>query len=268
MPNQFIDRLKSLFSVAKQLKLKGVITGLQAGAEFSQLIKPIGERPLILAPHPGDEVMAMGGTMALYAKSRVQLRVLTLTAGCRGTNTGRLSRALGPKRKREQIKGFEEIGVVTPTWWSLDENFTITDDMVSEFLDYVDDLNPDVIYLPSILDDHSDSRSAVELVYKTLPRLPKSKLRELWIGQYELWTPLVPNKLLYCDEVIAKKEAAIKCHESQLLCRDYLGAMLGLSRYRAAMLGFGSNAEGFFMTKAPEFLAIAAPTGIPVAEMI
>lgn len=261
MPNQFIGRLKSLISVAKQLKLKGVITGLQAGAEFSQLIKPIGERPLIIAPHPGDEVLAMGATMALYVKHKIQLRVLTLTSGCHGTNTGRLSRSLGPKRQREQTKSFEAIGgVITPTWWSLDENFVVTNDLVIQFLDYVDDLNPDCIYLPSLLDDHPDSRAVVELVVRTLPRLPKLKIRQLWIGQYELWTPLVPNKLLYCDEVIAKKAKAIAAHESQLLCRDYINAMLGLSRYRAAMLGFGSNAEGFFMTKAPEFLIMAAPS--------
>ncbi len=59
---------RNLYTVIKQLRVKGLITALQSGAEFSQLIKQLGERPLILTAHPGDEVMAMGGTMAWYAK--------------------------------------------------------------------------------------------------------------------------------------------------------------------------------------------------------
>lgn len=269
MANRFTQQLKSLASVAKQLRLKGTLTALQSGAEFSQLIKPLGVRPFVLSPHPGDEVMAMGGAMASYAKARTPVSVLTLTAGCRGTNTGRLSRQLGPKRKKEQIKGFEAIGgTISPSWWGLDEKFIVTDDTVESLLDVVSDLNPDIIYVPSFLDDHPDSLAAADLLARTLPRLPKMKLRELWVAQYELWTPIVPNKILNCDAVVEKKQQAIEAHESQLLCRDYLSAMLGLGRYRAAMLGAGSSAEAFYITRADQYLAMSESVRVPVLKQV
>lgn len=269
MFNQLSVHIKSLVVIAKQLKIKGVMTALQSGAEFSQLIKPLGARPLIIAAHPGDEVMAMGGTMALYAKHKVQMRVLTLTAGRRGTNTGKLSTSLGAKRHKEQQAGFDCLGgVILPTALNLDEKFALTDELISDVLDYVAQLNPDIIYLPSLVDDHPDSQLTVRLIGQILQRFPAQKLRELWISQYELWTPQVPNKLVLIDAVVAKKQKAIECHQSQLLCRDYLSAMLGLGRYRAAMLGFGSNAEAFFICRATQFLEFSSSTPVPVAKMI
>ncbi len=250
------DYARSLYSILKQWKLRGVITALLSNAEFSQLIQPLGQRPLILSGHPGDEVMAMGGTMAWYAKAKIPMTVLTVTAGRRGTNTGRLSRTLGPKRKKEQQAGFEAIGgVVHSLDWGLDEKFPLTDQLIFNLLDILDELNPDIVYTPSLLDDHPDSQRISQLLGRVIERLPSPRLRVLTVAQYELWTPLVPNKILSMGEFQETKKKAIECHESQLLCRDYLDAMMGLNRYRAAMLGAGNYAEAFFICDARQYAA-------------
>lgn len=259
----------SLYSILKQFKLKQLITAFVSGAEFSQLIKPLGERPLILSGHPGDEVMAMGGTMARYAKMRVPLTVLTFTAGLRGTNTGRLSKALGPKRQKEQLKAFEAIGgTINPVSWKLDEKFVVDDQFILSLVEQIDELNPDIIYTPSLLDNHPDSQSISEALVEVLKRLPSTRLSTLWVAQYELWTPIVPNKILNINDFEDVKQKAIECHESQLLCRNYLDAMLGLNRYRAAMLGAGSYAEAFFICNAKQYIEFLSRQSAPVIEMV
>ncbi len=264
-----IQQARSFFAVAKQLKLKGVLTAFTSQAEFSQLIKPVGERPLILSPHPGDDVMAMGGAMGWYAKLGVPMTVLTLTAGRRGTNTGKISKPLGPKRQKEAIKAYENFNdLVTPHFWDLDEGFVPTEDIMLQLLDLVDELNPDIIYCPSLLDSHEDSQTTGRLLYDVLTHLPSPRLKALQVAQYELWTPIVPNKILNIDEFRPTKQKAIECHETQLLCRNYLDAMLGLNRYRAAIMGAGTVAEAYFTSSSEQFKALVTQNPTPVVEMI
>ncbi|HEY1074155.1 MAG TPA: PIG-L family deacetylase [Patescibacteria group bacterium] len=260
---------RSAYTVFKQLKLKGLITAFSSGAEFSQLIKPLGSRPLILSGHPGDEVMAMGGTMAWYGKLKAPVAVVTFTAGRRGTNTGRMSKSLGPKRRKEQIAAFGVLPVeVHPTYWDLDERFPVTEDLIFQLLETVDEINPDIIYVPSLLDIHPDSQALNRALVSVIERLPSPRLKNLQIAQYELWTPIVPNKILSLDGYEETKQKAIECHESQLLCRNYLDAMLGLNRYRAAMLGAGNYAEAFFVCSAKQYVEFLNIRPAPVIEML
>ncbi len=259
----------SLYSILKQLRLKGVVTALLSNAEFSQLIKPLGQRPLILSAHPGDDVMAMGGTMGWYAKDEIPTTIVTFTAGMHGTNTGRLSRALGPKRRKEQLASYAVIGgAITPKFWELDEKFTVNQEHIFTLIELIDELNPDIIYVPSILDNHPDSQAINRMLVGALERLPAVRTKTLLIAQYELWTPSVPNKILSINEFQDTKQKAIECHESQLLCRNYLDAMVGLNRYRAAILGAGNYAEAFFICSAPQYCAFFSTKPVPVLEQI
>ncbi len=265
----FENHARSFFTVAKQLKIKGVLTAFTSQAEFSQLIKPLGERPLILSPHPGDDVLAMGGAMSWYAKLGTPMTVLTLTAGLRGTNTGKVNKKLGPKRQKESLNAYESFNeLVHPHFWNLEEGFVQSEELVLQMLDLVDELNPDIIYTPSLLDTHPDSQVTSHVLYEVLGRLPSPRLKNLLIAQYELWTPIVPNKILNIDEFRPIKQKAIECHETQLLCRNYLDAMLGLNRYRAAIMGAGTVAEAYFISSSDQFKSLVTQTPAPVVEMV
>lgn len=269
MTKQLLAYARSLVTVLRQYRLKGVMTAIQSRAEFAQLIKPLGTRVLVLGAHPGNEVMALGGTLAWYAKLGVPVTVLTFTAGRRGTNTGRLSKPLGIKRKKEQLAGLkciaDDIKLIS---WGLDERFLVDDQMVISLLELIDELNPDIIYAPSLLDSHPDNQTISHLLGRVLERLPSPRLKALTIAQYELWTPMIPNRVLNIDEFKEQKKEAIECHESQLLCRDYLDAMIGLNNYRAAMLGAGSSAEALFMCNARQYGEFVTSQPTPVIEML
>ncbi len=142
------------------------------------------------------------------------------------------------------------------------------DQMAISLLELIDELNPDIIYVPSFLDSNRDNQTISTLLLRVLERLPSPRIKALMVAQYELWTPLIPNRVLNIDEVHETKRKALECHESQLLCRNYSEAMMGLNSYRAAMLGAGSWAEAFFMCGAKQHVSFFASTPAPVLEML
>src|SRR6266540_6147923 len=201
--NRLTLYVRRVASVINQLKIRGLITAFTSGAEFSQLIKPLGSRPLVLSAHPGNDVMALGGTLAWYAKLNVPVTILTFTAGRHGTNTGRKSKSLGPKRRKEAVAAYKAIGgEIKPVFGDLDENFEVDDDLTQLLLEFIDDINPDIIYAPSFLDNHPDNQAISQVLVRVLRHLPSPRLRELWIAQYELWSPTVPNKVLNIDDYL------------------------------------------------------------------
>lgn len=65
--------------------------------------------------------------------------------------------------------------------------------------------------------------------------LKNNLVRSATIAAYEVWTPLIPNRLVNISSVIDDKRNALLEHASQLKELDYLDAALQLNRYRAAM---------------------------------
>jgi LmbE family N-acetylglucosaminyl deacetylase len=258
----------SLANVSKQLGVRGLIMASLAQAEFAQLIKPMGERPLVLSAHPGDDVMALGGAMAHYGDLDLPVSTLTFTSGTFGTNTGQRNQSLIKTRRNELLASYRALSSkITPHFLEEEEHFIASDDTVFALLEIIDDFNPDIIYTPSLFDDHTDNRSISFSLVHALLRLPTVRTRKIWVAQFELWTPLVPNRILMIDNQNSRKEKAIECHESQLICRDYLGAMQGLNRYRAAILGAGSSAEAFFVCSSQQYCAFLPGDKVPVIKM-
>lgn len=212
--------------------------------------------------------MAMGGTMGWYTKLEHPIIVLTFSHGCCGTNTGEFKKELGLRRKREQKAGCNTIcSAIQHTAWDLDEKFLLTQELIFSLTETIDELNPDIIYTPSLLESEQDNQTISQALAKALQGLPSPRLRDLYVAQYELWSPLIPNRILNIDDFVDAKTKAIECHESQLLCRDYLEAMKGLNRYRAAILGAGNTAEAFYITRAKHYMALVEPNSASPLEL-
>jgi LmbE family N-acetylglucosaminyl deacetylase len=92
----------------------------------------------------------------------------------------------------------------------------------------VTQFKPQLIYLPSFLDQHADHRATNEV-------LKNIELNKVLISAYEVWTPLIPNRLVDITAVVKDKVRAIEAHESQLANLDYKTAILSLNQYRGLM---------------------------------
>ncbi len=208
---------------------------------------------LVLAPHPDDEVFGCGGTLALHRRHGDEVTVIYLTDGSRGTASGRPDKALIAIREQEAQSGLKVLGDMKSHFWRFaDGKFEVNKTTIGLLREVIESIKPDVIYVPWFGDDHEDHFTVVPLMVEVLPLL-KDHLK-FEIRQYELWAPLVPNRLVKIGDVLEQKLHAMEAHHSQLASRSYRDGILGLNTYRGALAGFDEPAEAYFALNSERFL--------------
>ena len=196
---------------------------------------PAPSRLLVVAPHPDDESIGCGGTIALASSAAVVL--LTGT----------------PERRREAEAACAALGVERLEFLGLADG-AVPDggDAVGGLAAALVDFAPEVVLVPWPLERQGDHAAASRLVARAAADLPRARL---WC--YEVWSPLEPNRLVDIGPVVERKRAAIAAHESQVAALDYVEAALGLNRYRALLAPGAVHAEAFYECSADELLRLA-----------
>lgn len=201
------------------------------------------ERMLIVAPHPDDESIGCGGLLALYGP---QCDVLLLTDGRRG------------KSKQRKHLSDEEIIAIRAN--ELKDALTLTNVHGIIQLGIPDgelkkrkrtvlgfDMKPyRYIFVPNSKEMHPDHQAACRMI-KSARFWGKTRAK---VYEYEVWTPLpVVDVLIDISSVKEVKEKMIRKHVSQLECKDYLNAAMGLSSYRGLSCN-SSAGEAFYRSPA------------------
>lgn len=225
--------LRRLFFLPEKLRAKF--------QHLTHLDRPEGSRILVLSPHPDDDVLGCGGTIALHRQLGHEVRIVYLTYGEKGIPGLRPDQAM-TIRQSEATRAAAILGVESPYLHFLalpDGQLLAHVDRHPGLMKLLEDTTPDVIYLPSFIEAHRDHYAANLLLKNNLRR-------KCMISAYEVWTPHMPNRLINISPVLEIKRRAMLAHESQLRELDYLDALLGLNRYRAGMFHRGmAYAEAF-----------------------
>jgi len=218
--------------------------------------KPEGSNILVLAPHPGDDVLGCGGTIILHRQYGHDVNILYLTNGEKGVPGTNQNKAF-EIRKQEAIRASQFLQVDEKNLHFLhlpDGDLINHSGSNYEFRHILEKVNPDVIYLPSFVEKHRD-------LYATNVLLKNNLIQSCQIGAYEIWTPHTPNRLVNITPVIEEKRAAMREHDSQLHELDYLEASIGLNRYRAGMYSVAIQyAEAFVMSTSEEYFEVMMST--------
>ncbi len=202
------------------------------------------KKVLCLAPHPDDDTFGMGGTIKKMTISGVQVTVAYFCDGSSGTPDGIIDKKLIEVRKNEAKEAGKILGISEQVFFSYpDGKLAAGGASIRVLSDLIERINPDIIFLPSFLDNHPDHRIVNEILINTLTRM---KIDEILLWGYEVWTPAFINRLSEISLYIKTKQEAILAHRSQLKCRPYDKAITGLNQYRGGMLATGDFAEGFF----------------------
>lgn len=205
---------------------------------------PTGNRVLVLSPHPDDESIGCGGTLALHAAAGDPVRVIILTNGARGDMSGRFGRedyiAL---RRQETLSACACLGIDDVIFLDHeDRELTHISTLVSEVVDLMDAFMPDVVYAPSPLEFHPDHRAAADAAVQAV-RLSRTPARLFY---YEVGQPVQIDMLVDITPVLDKKHRAILQYQSQLDERPYNDVALALNRFRSLTLSRDvTHAEGF-----------------------
>lgn len=214
---------------------------------------------LVLAPHPDDDILGVGGTLAMLSGQKSQLTVVYFCNGSGGTPEGRndfgqpkrINQELIDIRKQEARKSAKFLGITEQLFFGYQDGTLASGTSVIRALkELMERVKPDIIFAPSFLDNHPDHRATNEVLINALNVLERSTLSKnnISIWAFEVWTPLFANRIVDISPKFDVKKRAILAHESQLKSRAYDKAVLGLNQYRAEINGISGYAEAFFAT--------------------
>jgi len=203
---------------------------------------PPGERFLVLAPHPDDDVIGCGGTISklLAAGKSVRIAYFSLQSSVQFSRIERLA---------EIQRALDILGVKDFSF--LGESFPLKEDLISVLREEIASHRYDSVFLPSPIENH-DQHTSVFWAFHELNR--RKEVPEMNAILFEVWTPVVANMLVDISEFIHRKTEAIRAHATQTALVDYHIAAEGLGSYRASMSGHKGYAEAFFFQTGSDLL--------------
>jgi LmbE family N-acetylglucosaminyl deacetylase len=207
-----------------------------------------GERLLVLAPHPDDEVIGCGGVVAQHLAERRTVRVVVATNGAQAGEAA--------QREEESRRGLSLLGPADVRFLRFPDRGLVDagDALLDVLRNELNDFKPDLILVPSPIEIHPDHLALAQAFCALLQR-DEALFAELAIARvafYEVGQPLRPNAIVDISDVAEAKYAAIAAHQSQLAFRDYAAYARGLNAYRAMTLPSGTRAaEAYFVVELP-----------------
>ena len=178
-------------------------------------------RAVVLAPHPDDEVFAIGGTMAMLEWAGYEVEVVAVTDG-EGSHPGssRITPAqLRDLRSEETLRAYRYLGIHPQRF-----RLGLPDREVASHADALKRIveirahDAAVLFAPLETDGDSDN----DAVGSAAAQLAKEHNVQLW--NYAIWSQLDPEKLAEkpCrelslpPEIVARKQRATGVFSSQL----------------------------------------------------
>lgn len=231
-----------------------------------------GERLLVFAPHPDDEVIAVGGLVALHLAEKRPVRIVVATDGAEAG-----SREL---REEETRRGLAHLGEGADLLFLGYPDRRLANGVAMKLREQLVAFRPDLILVPSPLEIHPDHIALSQIFCELLQRdeFLYADLATTRVAFYEVSSTIRPNALVDISEVAEAKYAAIAEHASQTALRDYAAYARGLNAYRTMTLPAGTKyAEGYFVADIAQFRTttfsewrkrIGAPQAIAVSETL
>jgi LmbE family N-acetylglucosaminyl deacetylase len=214
--------------------------------------KPEGKRVLVLSPHFDDDVIGCGGTLHKHILAGDEVTVIYFTDGREGDPDFSNKEMLEAVRKEEARRATGILGIGNLIFLDEPETRLKANKRLLRILsDIFNKLAPDLVYLPSFIENHIDHLELNRIFFRLLRQLNM----EFNVCAYEAWSPISPNIIVDIGQVIAKKEQALKEYKSQTRQVDYVNTTLALNRYRSAMNLHGrSYAEAFLFATSKEYI--------------
>ena len=198
------------------------------------------DRTLVLAPHPDDESLGCGGTLALLRKAGYPVHVVFVSDGT-------LSHPNSPSyppgrlrdlREKEALTALGVLGVPTAetTFMRLPDRHVPMpadagfDEAVASLVAVIQQFNPTTVLVPYELDPHPDHRATYALLQGALTKLAKPNQPEepIRVLEYLIWLwelgrpddlPKPGERLVLrvdIEPVLDQKKQAIDAHQSQV----------------------------------------------------
>jgi LmbE family N-acetylglucosaminyl deacetylase len=205
-------------------------------------------RVLIVAPHPDDETIGVGGVIALHVAAHDELAIAVVTDGG-ASRAGGLNRAEMVRLREQEVRSATRIlGVEQVECLRLDEgNWTAaqaTRLLAARFA------ASDLIYAPTCVDFHPEHVAVARLVAELLQ--PGQTVRAYQVGVP--LTPVLVNMVADIGQVSQRKLQALKALRTQA---DSIQPLLRFAGYQDRLYRL-SAAEVFWEMRAEVYTAVVS----------
>jgi LmbE family N-acetylglucosaminyl deacetylase len=221
---------------------------------------------LVLAPHMDDEILGCGGALRKHLLSGARVTVVYMTDGRKGGDPDfyrcgltqeaieNFESALVVQRKEEAQRAAEIVGIQKQIFLDhCDGRLKVSRQTVNQLQAILQAEKPTVIYLPSILDTHPDHRATNRIFYASTKNFSCANVPAPIYREYEVWTPVLSNRIIDISDVVEIKHKAIQQFGSQIAQTNYLRTQLALNAYRSLYCSQGYGfAEAFFESSAKQ----------------
>ena len=199
------------------------------------------KKVLLFAPHPDDECIGCGGTLALLSQNpNIEVCVVLVTNGDGGQHSP--SPKMSAIRIEEMRRALKSLGVHQLQTLNFQDGRFLSDTSLSNALDTViQAFQPNWVFAPSPMDYHKDHLLICDVVTK----LCQTYEHVEQLIYFESWTPLPATHIVDITGVMDLKMKALREHQTALKYGDYARAVEGLNAYRGLYLGFDRFAEAF-----------------------
>jgi LmbE family N-acetylglucosaminyl deacetylase len=212
---------------------------------------PDAKRALILSPHPDDETMGCGGTIALYGAKGTEIHVVVVSDGAKIYPEGTPEAVdIVQARKRETLDAAKTLGVAHVHFLDFPDGELQLHkaDIAAKIRELIIRFSPDIIFVPSPLDAHEDHRAVSSAAISCLDRMGKVK-----IVFYEVYGTIRFNALVDIAAVLEAKEKAMLSYPRSLYDspHSFVEVIKGLNRFRSLYAGGEGYYEAFWIVEKP-----------------
>ena len=180
-------------------------------------------RALVIAAHPDDEVLGMGGTIAVHTDRGDEVRVVVVTDGSSTQYPG--DEETRARKEEEAVRAAAELGVTDYVHLDLPDMRldTLAHVEVNAVVEeHIRDFTPGVVYTPQpdVNRDHRVLFDSVAVATRPTPGQPVRRLLTYAPTSSSEWTPaainwFVPNWYVDVATTLERKVAAFTHYETE-----------------------------------------------------
>ncbi|MEN9327427.1 MAG: hypothetical protein RI947_235 [Candidatus Parcubacteria bacterium] len=213
-------------------------------------------RVLIIAPHPDDDIIGCGGSIAKHIAHGNDVGIVFMTSGDVGSGHADAAK-LRTIREAEAKNGAEALGAKTTFFLRFIDGSVVCDaKSITKLAETIAKYKPDLVYIPHKKDNHKDHIATHTIALESIMMAEgMNNTSSITILAYEVWTPITDVSYIEdITEYIELKVNALQKHTTQVQNTRFDEAVRGLNKYRGVMKGKGGYSECFEVLRIQEII--------------
>ncbi|MGH7644743.1 MAG: PIG-L family deacetylase, partial [Gemmatimonadales bacterium] len=182
-----------------------------------------GREVLVLCPHPDDELIGCGGTLAKLVARGARVTVLHATDGSEAASLWNAPPAVRRTVRLDEARRVGELmGFASLLFWQEDNAaFTGREERERELTGLLARLRPALILTPFVTDIHPDHRVLSRMLARAIPSVVPALEGSLVLG-YQVWSSVPATHVCDITEVAGLQERALLLYATAMKVDDYV----------------------------------------------